>query len=87
MHAEPPLCTTVSASWLLLESAPERNNLCVCLTQQQSAALACGLCRASGNVGPVVAGAGGLHHGLPAVRCGERIELRMVFLCPGGTPG
>ena len=37
--------------------------------------------------GPVAAGAGGLGDDLPAVRLGERVELGLVFLGPGGDPG
>jgi hypothetical protein len=36
---------------------------------------------------PVAAGAGGLGDGLPAVRRGQRVELRLVLLRPGGDPG
>ena len=38
-------------------------------------------------LGPVAAGAGGLHDDLPAVRRGQRVELGLVFLGPGGDPG
>ena len=36
---------------------------------------------------PVAAGAGGLDDDLAAVRRGERVELGLVFLRPGGDPG
>ncbi len=38
-------------------------------------------------LGPAAAGTGGLHDDLPAVRRGERVELGLVFLRPGGDPG
>jgi hypothetical protein len=38
-------------------------------------------------LGPVTAGAGGLGDDLPAVRRGERVELGLVLLGPGGDPG